>query len=192
MSIRIIQLTSFLIFIQLLAKAMDTENWMYALLALCEGNALVINGFPSQRVSNAESIFLSWYPYHTEREGCSHLLLCVCCVMCNILSEKFIKMWAKRNQIFHGVSNMMEKSLAGQPHGESFTTICEQISFCEGVNLQMVNPSWLICSRMCQKLTEIARFMWPTWGPSGANRTQVGPMLAPMNLDIWEVISLQR
>ena len=25
----------------------------------------------------------------------------------------------------------------------------------------------------------IARFMGPTWGPSGANRTQVGPMLAP-------------
>ena len=25
----------------------------------------------------------------------------------------------------------------------------------------------------------IARFMGPTWGPSGADRTQVGPMLAP-------------
>ena len=30
------------------------------------------------------------------------------------------------------------------------------------------------------KLTSlIARFMGPTWGPSGAARTQVGPMLAP-------------
>ena len=28
----------------------------------------------------------------------------------------------------------------------------------------------------------IARFMGPTWGPSGANRTQVGPMLAPWTL----------
>ena len=27
--------------------------------------------------------------------------------------------------------------------------------------------------------TLIARFMGPTWGPSGAERTQVGPMLAP-------------
>ena len=26
---------------------------------------------------------------------------------------------------------------------------------------------------------QIARFMGPTWGPSGADRTQVGPMLAP-------------
>ena len=32
------------------------------------------------------------------------------------------------------------------------------------------------------KLTLIARFMEPTWGPSGANRTQVGLMLAPWTL----------
>ena len=31
-------------------------------------------------------------------------------------------------------------------------------------------------------LTPIARFMGPTWGPSGADRTQVGPMLAPWTL----------
>ena len=29
---------------------------------------------------------------------------------------------------------------------------------------------------------QIARFMGPTWGPSGAGRTQVGPMLAPWTL----------
>ena len=28
-------------------------------------------------------------------------------------------------------------------------------------------------------MTLITRFMGPTWGPSGADRTQVGPMLAP-------------
>ena len=31
----------------------------------------------------------------------------------------------------------------------------------------------------------IASFMGPTWGPSGAERTQVGPMLAP-----WTLLSL--
>ena len=31
-------------------------------------------------------------------------------------------------------------------------------------------------------ITLIARFMGPTWGPSGDNRTQVGPMLAPWTL----------
>ena len=30
--------------------------------------------------------------------------------------------------------------------------------------------------------TLIARFMGPTWGPSGADSTQVGPMLAPWSL----------
>ena len=31
-------------------------------------------------------------------------------------------------------------------------------------------------------LTQIARFMGLTWGPPGADRTQVGPMLAPWTL----------
>ena len=31
-------------------------------------------------------------------------------------------------------------------------------------------------------VTLIARFMGPTWGPSGADRIQVGPMLAPWTL----------
>ena len=36
---------------------------------------------------------------------------------------------------------------------------------------------------MTVKVTSpIARFMWPTWGPSGADRTQVGPMLTPWTL----------
>ena len=30
--------------------------------------------------------------------------------------------------------------------------------------------------------TQIARFMGPTWGPTGDDRTQVGPMLAPWTL----------
>ena len=30
--------------------------------------------------------------------------------------------------------------------------------------------------------TQIARFMWPTWGPPGSCRPQVGPMLAPWTL----------
>ena len=34
--------------------------------------------------------------------------------------------------------------------------------------------------------TLIARFMGPTWGPSGSDRTQVGPMLAP-----WILLSEQ-
>ena len=41
--------------------------------------------------------------------------------------------------------------------------------------------SWQVC---CMKsvITLRARFMGPTWGPSGAYRTQVGPILAPWTL----------
>ena len=31
--------------------------------------------------------------------------------------------------------------------------------------------------------SQITRFMEPTWGPSGADRTQVGPMLAPSGIN---------
>ena len=36
--------------------------------------------------------------------------------------------------------------------------------------------------QMSPQLPLIARFMVPTWGPSGADRAQVGPMLAPWTL----------
>ena len=40
---------------------------------------------------------------------------------------------------------------------------------------------WLYC------MTLIVMFMGPTWGPSGADRTQVGPMLAPWILLSWDL-----
>ena len=36
-----------------------------------------------------------------------------------------------------------------------------------------------LITAMCDLISLIARFMGPTWGPSGADRTQEGPMLAP-------------
>ena len=42
-------------------------------------------------------------------------------------------------------------------------------------------------------VTLIARFIGPTWGPSGAGRTQMGPMLAPWTLLSGELLrSLMR
>ena len=44
-------------------------------------------------------------------------------------------------------------------------------------------PSMSFHWRWCHyRITLISRFMGPTWGPSGADRTQVGPMLAPWTL----------
>ena len=39
----------------------------------------------------------------------------------------------------------------------------------------------ILCS-ISYYISLIARLMGPTWGPSGADRTQVGPMLAPWTL----------
>ena len=40
-----------------------------------------------------------------------------------------------------------------------------------------------------QIITQIARFMWPTWGPPGSCRPQMGPMLAPWTLLLWHAPS---
>ena len=46
-----------------------------------------------------------------------------------------------------------------------------------------LNLKWDQCWHLCAcEHTLIVRFMGPTWGTSGADRTQVGPMLAPWTL----------
>ena len=45
-----------------------------------------------------------------------------------------------------------------------------------------LNMCWYCLNRKLPVVTVIARFMGPTWGPSGADRTQVGPMWAPWTL----------
>ena len=46
-------------------------------------------------------------------------------------------------------------------------------------SIHQMHPSKIITS-------QIAKFMGPTWGPPGSCRPQMGPMLAPMNLAIWD------
>ena len=55
------------------------------------------------------------------------------------------------------------------------------------VCMMLIRLTWLrteYCARFWRKLisTLIARFMGSTWGSPGADRTQVGPMLAPWTL----------
>ena len=44
--------------------------------------------------------------------------------------------------------------------------------------IQAISSQWIINIF----ITQIARFTGPTWGPSGADRTQVGPRLVPWTL----------
>ena len=41
---------------------------------------------------------------------------------------------------------------------------------------------WIETHRHSSNLTQIAKFMGPTWGPTGSCRPQMGPMLAPWTL----------
>ena len=48
---------------------------------------------------------------------------------------------------------------------------------------RIISWSLLTNRKHCHKISSlVARFVGPTWGPSGADRTQVGPMLAPWTL----------
>ena len=49
---------------------------------------------------------------------------------------------------------------------------------------------WPASLQCLQRRTQIAKFMGPTWSPSGANRTQVGPMMAPWTLLSGDLFSL--
>ena len=54
---------------------------------------------------------------------------------------------------------------------------------------ETIRHKWLLMTR-CDALwvaSQIARLAWPTWGPPGSFRPQVGPMLAPQTLlsELW-------
>ena len=50
------------------------------------------------------------------------------------------------------------------------------------LNCSIRSSGVLLNSAHHESISLIARFMGPTWGPHGADRTQVGPMLAPWTL----------
>ena len=54
--------------------------------------------------------------------------------------------------------------------------------FCLGLNVLSAMSSSINTNDPIANTSLIARFMGPAWGPSGADRTQVGPMLAPWTL----------
>ena len=72
--------------------------------------------------------------------------------------------------------------------GENYV-ICKLVNICaKMITIHAYMEYFMQLSRhhkLCNisaKLSLIARFMGPTWGPSGADRTHVGPMLAPWTL----------
>ena len=79
----------------------------------------------------------------------------------------------------------------------NFSKAEQSIKTCYQQQLYHARNSWSGWIPVPERNAEgppIARFMGPTWGPSGAARTQVGPMLAPWTwlsgtLDYWELVA---
>ena len=60
-----------------------------------------------------------------------------------------------------------------------------------GLNENFKRGEWTITYMVWNMLPLIARFMGPTWSPSGADRTQVGPMLAHELCYLGHVLKLR-
>ena len=93
------------------------------------------------------------------------------------MSYKALVCWLKKKKGFWNLASfdMFTWKLFYKPVLAKITT------------LYIVKNKWINGSIGCMAMsvtwtTLIAKFMGPTWGPSGADRTQVGPMLAPWTL----------
>ena len=75
-----------------------------------------------------------------------------------------------------GVSRSLKRIWVNRQPQSNSTTIKQKETEC------------MLCGMYCS-CTLIARFMGPAWGQSGADRTQVGPMLGPETLFCGWVLS---
>ena len=77
--------------------------------------------------------------------------------------------------------NWICEALKGEIWVFAFVVCCLP---CSQINLQKTKQKLCTCNgnKIKRMATLIARFMGPTWGLSGADRTQLGPMLAPWSL----------
>ena len=73
------------------------------------------------------------------------------------------------------------KLLAMKTHGTTtITSILPKCNIQSWTHLHAVVSGIMTCP-------QIARFMGPTWGLSGADRTQMDPHVGPMNFAIWVI-----
>ena len=60
--------------------------------------------------------------------------------------------------------------------------VARHIAHARETNITYISVMRCCCKQAQTRASLIARFMGPTWGPSGADRIHVGPMLAPWTL----------
>ena len=81
-------------------------------------------------------------------------------------------------QVLDDLDYKLEKGWYSAAKKKDVGTLIFPTSFVRTVS--MTSAKWMLYCPV--RHTLISRFMGPTWGPSGADRTQLGPMLAPWNL----------
>ena len=77
--------------------------------------------------------------------------------------------YQKLKQIHQQLKTLFQLSYSNRHQNQMLCDMTHQPSWC-----------WIYMRKL--KNTLIVRFMGPTWGPPGDDRTQVGPMLAPWTL----------
>ena len=90
------------------------------------------------------------------------------------------RMTCDRRMCWRGLWDRVRSKLNRKDDAE-----CKAPSVVRGHRLSRISPGFMQCDQGEGSLVAralIARFMGPTWGPSGADRTQVGAMLAPWTL----------
>ena len=111
---------------------------------------------------------------------CFHWILVRAVKCCHVLF-----MWYMENNLIGCYADMSLDSPQMHTAVASYWKLCTCQSF---ISLMITAYSLLHLTARSDHntpsamLSRIARFMGPTWGQSGADRTQVGPMLAPWTL----------
>ena len=130
---------------------------------LCEGNSPVTGEFPTQRASNAKKGF--------------HLMMSSWTLESDLLHNTSIYMVDSCSAWLLQIIHVSMGSSVNALQRKLLATACV-------VRQSRFKSIWhKVMSGLAAAMTSlIARFIGPTWGPSGADRTQVGPMLAPWTL----------
>ena len=150
---------------------LSNEN-ISALLALCAGNTQVTGEFPSQRpvTQSFDIFFYLRLNKRLSKQSRSRLF--------GMPSRLLWRHCNAPKTSLHELSNTWMKD----PSFLNVMIVTDKMAKQDILNVKH-GPLYMYSIIQCgHNLILTARFMGPTWDPSGADRTQVGPMLAPWTL----------
>ena len=112
-------------------------------------------------------VFLNIYTWHS-----SSLYVCCMKAIHVVLQRKVYTLYWQLDS--------SDPSSYTDSHIFKYSTLLFSIQQMSHMNIRLMGMSVMVWCHFLSSL--VTRFMGPTWGSSGADRTQVGPMLAPWTL----------